>query len=271
MSTIGKNIAALRKRKGMTQEALATLLGVSTQSVSKWETDTNMPDVMLLPVIADAFGVTIDALYSRGPTQTGCTPDEVLDKGCHAVLETIGRSVWEAGQSRFGFTDSFEEYMTTFEQALRDDKRIRAAVLRKQGITYYREALGGLLLKRPQDGWGSLLKGDDLQEVYRLLGDADLRKMLQCMMKTHMTVFTIPSLCAQCGIDDQENIKALLDSVDWFDAKTLDLGDGEITIYELVRGARIFVLLAILALCEEYMTYQDVYFHYNGDETFYME
>ena len=53
MNTIGQNIALLRKRNGLTQETLAAQIGVSAQSISKWETGTNMPDVMLLPVIAD--------------------------------------------------------------------------------------------------------------------------------------------------------------------------------------------------------------------------
>ena len=61
--TIGKNIAELRKNSGMTQEQLAETLGVSSQSVSKWENDVTMPDIMLLPVIAGCFDITVDELY----------------------------------------------------------------------------------------------------------------------------------------------------------------------------------------------------------------
>ncbi len=271
MNTIGQNIAAFRKKKGLTQEALAAQIGVSTQSVSKWETGTNLPDVMLLAVIADTFGVTIDALYGRGDTYTGCHPDEVLDRGCRAVLETIGQSIWERGQSLFDCKDSFETYMTGYEQALCEDERMRTAVLRKHGAVYYRDALGGLLLRRPRDGWHSLLEGDGMEEACRLLSNATLRKALWFMMQTHMTVFTIPSLCGKCGIEDQEEFKALLDSLDWFAVNTVDVGDGEVTVYELQKGSRIFMLLAIAALCKEYATYQDIYYNYNGDETFFME
>ena len=59
---IGSNIAALRKEKGITQEELANALGVSAQAVSKWENNSSCPDVSLLTVIADYFGVTVDAL-----------------------------------------------------------------------------------------------------------------------------------------------------------------------------------------------------------------
>ncbi|MBR4897137.1 MAG: helix-turn-helix transcriptional regulator [Clostridia bacterium] len=61
--SIGKNIAEFRKKRGFTQEELGARLGVTNQAVSKWENETTMPDVMLLPGIADALGVTLDALY----------------------------------------------------------------------------------------------------------------------------------------------------------------------------------------------------------------
>lgn len=60
---LGKQIRALRARKGVRQEALAGFLGVSAQAVSKWETEASLPDVVLLPRIAVYFGVTIDELF----------------------------------------------------------------------------------------------------------------------------------------------------------------------------------------------------------------
>lgn len=64
MSTIQKQIAALRRERGLTQEQLGQLVGVSAQAVSKWETG-GTPDVELLPSIADHLGVTIDTLFGR--------------------------------------------------------------------------------------------------------------------------------------------------------------------------------------------------------------
>lgn len=59
---IGSNIAALRKKKSITQEELANALNVSAQAVSKWENGGSCPDVALLTEIADYFGVTVDSL-----------------------------------------------------------------------------------------------------------------------------------------------------------------------------------------------------------------
>ena len=65
--SIGKNIALLRKAKGLTQAELGNLLGVSNQAVSKWESEMTMPDVMLLPTLADTFQCSIDDLFSYIP------------------------------------------------------------------------------------------------------------------------------------------------------------------------------------------------------------
>lgn len=60
---ISEKIKSLRKKAGMTQEQLADRLGVSGQSVSKWENEISMPDISLLPFIAECFGVSIDELF----------------------------------------------------------------------------------------------------------------------------------------------------------------------------------------------------------------
>ena len=58
-----RNLRRLRLQKELTQEQLANRLGVSVQTVSRWECGNTLPDVMLLPVIARIYGVTVDDLY----------------------------------------------------------------------------------------------------------------------------------------------------------------------------------------------------------------
>ena len=60
---LGEKIKNLRKQKGISQEVLANALGVTYQAVSKWETETAMPDVALVPAIASFFGVSTDELF----------------------------------------------------------------------------------------------------------------------------------------------------------------------------------------------------------------
>lgn len=60
---LGENIRSLRKEKGIGQDVLASQLGVTVQAVSKWETGGSMPDITLLPQIAQYFGVTMEELF----------------------------------------------------------------------------------------------------------------------------------------------------------------------------------------------------------------
>ena len=64
MKTIGENIAALRKDQTMTQEALASAIGVSTQAISKWENNTNMPDISLLVELSEFYDVSIPEIIN---------------------------------------------------------------------------------------------------------------------------------------------------------------------------------------------------------------
>ena len=60
---LGYKIKQLRCKAGLTQGQLAEQLGVSAQSVSKWENAATMPDIALLPALAGVFGVSIDDLF----------------------------------------------------------------------------------------------------------------------------------------------------------------------------------------------------------------
>ena len=64
-NSIGHKIAYYRRLNGLTQGRLAEKLGVSAQAVSKWENNLCCPDIMLLPAIAELFGITIDELFAE--------------------------------------------------------------------------------------------------------------------------------------------------------------------------------------------------------------
>lgn len=60
--TMNSTLRALRRKKNVTQEELASHLGITAQSVGKWERGEGFPDITLLPAIALYFGVTTDEL-----------------------------------------------------------------------------------------------------------------------------------------------------------------------------------------------------------------
>ncbi len=60
--TMGEFLALLRRANGLTQQEVADKLNISNRTLSSWETDRTTPDILLLPAIADLYGVTVDEL-----------------------------------------------------------------------------------------------------------------------------------------------------------------------------------------------------------------
>ncbi|MDE6557977.1 MAG: helix-turn-helix domain-containing protein [Clostridia bacterium] len=77
--TTGQFLETLRKASGFTQLEVAEKLGVSNRTVSSWETDRTAPDLLILPAIADLYGVTVDEIL-RGERKAGVAADEISDK-----------------------------------------------------------------------------------------------------------------------------------------------------------------------------------------------
>ena len=69
--TVGSRIAELRKQKGLSQEALGEALGVTRQSISKWESDSALPEIEKLVSMSRIFGVSVGALLGVAPAQSG--------------------------------------------------------------------------------------------------------------------------------------------------------------------------------------------------------
>lgn len=74
MMSLGENIKIARKKMGMTQEELASQIGVTSQAVSRWESGAGMPDVSMIVPIARVLNVSTDALFGVEHVNT----DEVL-------------------------------------------------------------------------------------------------------------------------------------------------------------------------------------------------
>ena len=64
---LGERLYTLRKSRGLSQEQLAEKIGVSRQTISKWEGGLSTPDLENLMALADCFGVSLDALVGKEP------------------------------------------------------------------------------------------------------------------------------------------------------------------------------------------------------------
>lgn len=101
--TIGSKIRELRRERNLTQEEVATHLGISFQAISKWERSDGYPDITMLPALARYFGVTVDALLG------------VSDADVQARYEEINRT-WELNRA----AARHEENVALMQAALKD-------------------------------------------------------------------------------------------------------------------------------------------------------
>ncbi|MBR4081690.1 MAG: helix-turn-helix transcriptional regulator [Clostridia bacterium] len=72
---LGENIAALRKKAGMTQQSLADALYVTRQTISKWEKNLSVPDADVLVRLADALDTTVQTLLGQAEEATAAPSD----------------------------------------------------------------------------------------------------------------------------------------------------------------------------------------------------
>ena len=79
---IGNKIRELRKKKGITQEALAATLSVSPQAVSKWESNLTYPDMAMIPAIARYFGVSLDVLFGYDAAEIKAKVKKIEEDAC---------------------------------------------------------------------------------------------------------------------------------------------------------------------------------------------
>lgn len=118
MTVFSKNLKRFRIAKNMTQEQAAEILGVSTQTVSRWECNTTLPDVTILPKLAALYCVTIDDLYKESSV------------AYENYAQRLG-SVFEASRKPEDFIQAYMEY-----QKLLKSGEYTAEDLRLYGILY---------------------------------------------------------------------------------------------------------------------------------------
>lgn len=78
-----ENLAALRRRFGYSQDELAEKIGVSRQTLSKYETGESLPDIERCRLLAEVFGVSMDDLVTYDKESAACCGLELPPRGKH--------------------------------------------------------------------------------------------------------------------------------------------------------------------------------------------
>ena len=104
MLYVAENLRALRKGKGWTQEDMAEVIGVSPQSVSKWERGDTYPDITLLPALANLFKVSVDTIIGM---------DRINDEEAKKAIFKAGHEFLRQGDG-VAAADVFSDAMKTY-------------------------------------------------------------------------------------------------------------------------------------------------------------
>ena len=261
---IAASIARLRRERGMTQEALAEVIGVSPQTISKWENNTTYPDIALLPVLADVFGVTIDALYGR-EMQQSLLPENAIDNVIEHARRTFVGVCYNPE-----LDGKFEAQLAQYKKVMQADPRHRSVIENDRDVLYFREKLGVLALRKPEDGWSSLFSRTENADLLRLLADEDFRRAMQVIISRRMLNFTLPSLAKMAEVEDAEHLGVMLEASQLFAQRALLIDEVPLTFYELTQGeSKLHLLYAVLAFAQELMTYEGVHYCFIGNSQYF--
>ena len=199
--SIGKNIAKYRKAKGLTQEELGTRVGVTNQSVSKWESEVSMPDIMLLPQIANTLSVSLEDLYGieNEPKKVSVSADD-FPSMCHQKLIEL---------FYYGTKMQFAQKLTNgFRNACLSN--IQGAIVINDDFAFIDKSYKGAGSEYIIQSKGA----EDYTLIY--LADRNLRKVFYYQYKTAFerskksdTEFTFDEIMNGCNLTEGETASAL--------------------------------------------------------------
>lgn len=95
----GQTVKNLRERKGITQAQLADMLGVSSKTVSKWETAKGLPDIALIEPLANALSISVmelmtgDTVVNKNKTSNILRSKFYVCPVCNNIITTVGEAV----------------------------------------------------------------------------------------------------------------------------------------------------------------------------------
>ena len=255
IEAIGKQIASLRKEKGARQEELAKYVGVSAQAVSKWE-NGGVPDIELLPKIADFFSVSIDSLFNRNISDSNLqsalmkkiikTPNDQKIKVAFNLCWDIERALMPHQE----YTD--DNNLEGYEKAIGRNEQHYSSVMCNEGFTLMGIAnlrQYFLLVPDPHSTNDAYFKDVDYPAFFKDMSDKTFFDACVFLNRRDTNkAFTPMLLVKNLGIDVQkaDEILKMLKKYHLIASSQIEMDDEVRTVYQF-RPTPSFVALLIFA------------------------
>ena len=261
-STIGRNIAALRKEKQITQETLANALNISVQAVSKWENNNGSPDSSTIPRIADFFGVSIDRLYGRRSYDQQGFQDYMLEYLMRfPPEERLAKAFDLQIYASVSFADIPKDVDLDYAEFLKHMNNIcnkttaYSQFMGEQGLSF--GSLDptlpfSLIMPEPPEGWATQLHfSESLSQFFHMLSNEHNLKAIFLLHSRPNKPFTTKLLEKELDISPNTALNIITDltQYDMVQAKELEVDDEIMNFYELVPQMAIIPFMTFAKLC----------------------
>ena len=215
--SLSDNIKKLRLEKNLTQEQLATKLGISAQAVSKWETSETYPDGSLLVPLANELEVSLDVLFDN----EAVTMSDISERIINLIYNTesterfnIARDIcWQIERGLFNCRMEIEKQYDPDEIK---NQKSASYILDDNGFTIVSTGKDPFfsLFPEPSEGYGHFLNDkEDLQKIFAALSHTDtMNALIYLYRKRENYVFEGSVLARDCDISD-DKIDNVLDNL----------------------------------------------------------
>ena len=254
ITTIGKQIAALRKERGIKQEELASAVGVSAQAVSKWE-NGGVPDTELIPKIADFFEVSCDKLFGRSISDYADLRTALAKKIFETPLEERFEEAFEycwAMEKSLYCHELHDDDVAEYRRALDKNEQRYSSMLTDHGFT--RMGIANrlsyfLMVPEIEDTELALFNGIDYPAFFKDFSDREFFNA--CVMlnkRNHRKAFTAGLLVKRLGVTHERamEIIQMLRKYDLIGITSIEMDDETQEVYSF-RPTPSFVALLIFA------------------------
>ncbi|NIK78975.1 transcriptional regulator with XRE-family HTH domain [Paenibacillus castaneae] len=194
MQKIGAFISVLRKNKDFTQAELASNLNVSHQAVSKWERGESLPDIGLLPILANHLDITVDELLNGQP----------------ALMPVHSTSILEEAAADFSFAWEANATAPSSEQTSQQPITL-------EHIVSLAPFLAKETLETMVEGMDGGVNGHALNGLAPFIGRKTLERLVGQMSKDSIDMRQVTGLAPFLGEDVLEQLVDLTaeESIDW--------------------------------------------------------
>ena len=255
MSIIGDRIKRYRIERGITQEQLGELIGVTTQAVSRWERG-GTPDAELLPSLSRVLGVSIDALFGQEEQSLGLTLAQRLSRMPQEEAFRYAFSLcWAIQIGLMGDPTAIDDFLKTsiddFSDSLSSSKDHFGKVIRDSGMSSARlspDFFNFFLLVEPKNSLKDrLVDFESLRKVFEVFADEKILNIIFYLCTMPIILISSALIAQKTGIalDEVERCMEVLCKNNLVVRCVVATADGDINSYAVRQESLAIPLFCI--------------------------